>query len=87
MSDSERVIVIVPMIAAFFYFIGFLFILKPTKPRNLLLKQMDFMYGSGGEKQKVMLREGWFLGYLRFCGVIMVLLASILVFFGIYHFL
>jgi hypothetical protein len=48
---------------------------------------MDFMYGSGGEKQKAMLREGWFLGYLRFCGVIMVLLASILVFFGIYHFL
>lgn len=85
MSDSERSIVVFIIIAAILYFIGFLFLLKPTKPKNLLLKQMNFMYGSGGGKRKAMLREDWFLGYLRLFGVIIILLASVIIFLVVYH--
>jgi hypothetical protein len=34
-----------------------------------------------------MISEDWFLGYLRFFGVIIILLASILIFLIVYQFL
>jgi hypothetical protein len=52
MGDSERVIVIFLIIAAFLYFIGIRFLLKPAKPRNFLFKSMDFIYKSEHEKKE-----------------------------------